>query len=186
MSDTQSDCPLLRLDQRFGRHVRQPHEQPQLRPVRFSGRRQCGAGQNGCVYPVNVPTLFNQLDAAGVSWKGYAQDLAPQPAARHSLRTALGPSSAAPPMPPPGRPGARHSPTRQRHRDRPVRAQALPVPMVRVHLQLRATAPQPTWPACSTRRTACMRPAERGDDPGVQLDHARQLQRCTRRGVRRQ
>jgi hypothetical protein len=33
------------------------------------------AGQNGCVYPSDVPTLFNQLDAAGVSWKGYAQDL---------------------------------------------------------------------------------------------------------------
>ena len=32
-------------------------------------------GTNGCVYPVNVPTLFNQLDAARVSWKGYAQDL---------------------------------------------------------------------------------------------------------------
>ncbi len=32
-------------------------------------------GSNGCVYPTNVPTLFNQLDAAGVSWKGYAQDL---------------------------------------------------------------------------------------------------------------
>ena len=33
------------------------------------------AGTNGCVYPANVPTLFNQLDAAHVSWKGYAQDL---------------------------------------------------------------------------------------------------------------
>jgi hypothetical protein len=32
-------------------------------------------GSNGCVYPTSVPTLFNQLDAAGVSWKGYAQDL---------------------------------------------------------------------------------------------------------------
>jgi hypothetical protein len=29
----------------------------------------------GCVYPASVPTLFNQFDAAGVSWKGYAQDL---------------------------------------------------------------------------------------------------------------
>jgi hypothetical protein len=29
----------------------------------------------GCVYPATVPTLFNQLDAAHVSWKGYAQDL---------------------------------------------------------------------------------------------------------------
>jgi len=30
---------------------------------------------NGCVYPTDVPTLFNQLNAANVSWKGYAQDL---------------------------------------------------------------------------------------------------------------
>ena len=29
----------------------------------------------GCVYPSSVPTIFNQLSAAGVSWKGYAQDL---------------------------------------------------------------------------------------------------------------
>jgi Phosphoesterase family len=33
------------------------------------------AGSNGCVYPASVPTLFNQFDAAGVSWKGYSQDL---------------------------------------------------------------------------------------------------------------
>lgn len=32
-------------------------------------------GQNGCTFPSQVPTLFNQFDAAGVSWKGYAQDL---------------------------------------------------------------------------------------------------------------
>ncbi|HVP75001.1 MAG TPA: alkaline phosphatase family protein [Gaiellaceae bacterium] len=32
-------------------------------------------GTNGCVYPTSVQTLFNQLDAAHVSWKGYAQDL---------------------------------------------------------------------------------------------------------------
>jgi hypothetical protein len=30
---------------------------------------------NGCAYPTDVPTLFNQLNAAGVTWKGYAQDL---------------------------------------------------------------------------------------------------------------
>jgi hypothetical protein len=30
---------------------------------------------NGCVYPSSVQTLFNQLDSAGLSWKGYAQDL---------------------------------------------------------------------------------------------------------------
>ncbi len=32
-------------------------------------------GKNGCVYPSSVSTLFNQLNSAGVSWKGYAQDL---------------------------------------------------------------------------------------------------------------
>ena len=29
----------------------------------------------GCVYPSSVQTLFNQFDAAGITWKGYAQDL---------------------------------------------------------------------------------------------------------------
>ena len=36
------------------------------------------AAQNsvpGCVYPSSVPTLFNQVTAAGVSWKAYGQDL---------------------------------------------------------------------------------------------------------------
>jgi len=32
-------------------------------------------GENGCSYPTDVPTLFNQFNAAGVTWKGYAQDL---------------------------------------------------------------------------------------------------------------
>ncbi|MBO0767096.1 MAG: hypothetical protein J2O48_00285 [Solirubrobacterales bacterium] len=32
-------------------------------------------GDNGCVYPSSVPTLFNQLDAHKVSWKTYAQDV---------------------------------------------------------------------------------------------------------------
>jgi hypothetical protein len=32
-------------------------------------------GNNGCVYPTNVATVFNQFNAAGVSWKAYAQDL---------------------------------------------------------------------------------------------------------------
>src|ERR1019366_3805953 len=36
-------------------------------------------GANGCTYPVDAPTLFNQLDAAGETWKGYAQDLGDQP-----------------------------------------------------------------------------------------------------------
>ena len=30
---------------------------------------------NGCAYPTDVATLFNQYNAAGVTWKAYAQDL---------------------------------------------------------------------------------------------------------------
>jgi hypothetical protein len=32
-------------------------------------------GTNGCTYPTDTPTLFNQLNAAGKTWKGYAQDI---------------------------------------------------------------------------------------------------------------
>jgi hypothetical protein len=39
------------------------------------GAAEGAHGGTGCVYPASVPTLFNQFDAAGVSWKGYAQDL---------------------------------------------------------------------------------------------------------------
>jgi hypothetical protein len=30
---------------------------------------------NGCTYPTNVATVFDQFNQAGVTWKGYAQDL---------------------------------------------------------------------------------------------------------------
>ena len=33
----------------------------------------------GCVYPKSVPTLFNQFDAKGISWKGYMQDMGNDP-----------------------------------------------------------------------------------------------------------
>jgi hypothetical protein len=32
-------------------------------------------GNNGCVYPTDVATLFNQFNASELSWKAYAQDL---------------------------------------------------------------------------------------------------------------
>jgi hypothetical protein len=45
-------------------------------------------GSNGCVYPDQVPTLFNQFNAAGVAWKGYAQDLGgAQPTGATSYQT---------------------------------------------------------------------------------------------------
>jgi len=42
-------------------------------------------GTNGCTYPKQTPTLFNQLDAAKVTWKGYAQDLHNQPGREDAL-----------------------------------------------------------------------------------------------------
>ena len=39
------------------------------------GGPNAALGANGCSYPTNVPTLFNQFNAAGVSWKDYAQGL---------------------------------------------------------------------------------------------------------------
>src|SRR5215469_14629078 len=73
--DTQADCPFydqfsgsidtsgsLQSNPNFGQFV--------------SAQGPNGAtATNGCVYPASVPTVFNQLDAAKVSWKGYAQDL---------------------------------------------------------------------------------------------------------------
>jgi hypothetical protein len=50
-------------------------------------------GANGCSYPTDAPTLFNQLDAAGKTWKGYGQDLGDQPGREDA--TCGGPGSAA-------------------------------------------------------------------------------------------
>jgi hypothetical protein len=74
-SDTQADCPnydkfsgsidtsgKLKSNSNYGQ-------------VDSAAGPNAAAGANGCVYPSDVPTLFNQLDSAGVSWKGYAQDL---------------------------------------------------------------------------------------------------------------
>jgi len=73
--DTQADCPFY---DKFSGTVdlagslkTNPNYGQVLSPV----GPNAAAGTNGCVYPADVPTLFNQLDAAGVSWKGYAQDL---------------------------------------------------------------------------------------------------------------
>ena len=70
-ADDQNDCPVYKDLQ--GRRHRQRH-----RPVNDGQFVTAGTpyqANEGCVYPANVPTLFNQLDAAHVSWKGYAQDL---------------------------------------------------------------------------------------------------------------
>ena len=73
--DTQADCPYY--DKFTGSVDLQGKltTNPNYGQVVSAEGPNAAAGTNGCVYPKNVPTLFNQLDAAGVSWKGYAQDL---------------------------------------------------------------------------------------------------------------
>ncbi|WP_344135606.1 alkaline phosphatase family protein [Pedococcus bigeumensis] len=44
----------------------------------FTGTGTVAPGQyvgNGCVYPKTVPTLQGQLDAAGLTWRGYMEDM---------------------------------------------------------------------------------------------------------------
>ena len=46
----------------------------------------------GCVYPAAVPTLGNQLSAAGRSWAAYLQDMGNDPARDRTVATARGPA----------------------------------------------------------------------------------------------
>ena len=73
--DTQADCPQYDA---FGGSVDTTgslQTNPDYGQFVSAQGPNAPAGSNGCVYPDTVSTLFNQLDASGVSWKGYAQDL---------------------------------------------------------------------------------------------------------------
>ena len=73
--DTQADCPYY---DKFSGTLDMSGKlktNPNYGQVVSAAGPNAAAGTNGCVYPASVPTLFNQLDAAHVSWKGYAQDL---------------------------------------------------------------------------------------------------------------
>jgi hypothetical protein len=73
--DTQDDCPNYdRLSGRVARSGSVKSDKNFGQLVSAAGPN-AAPGSNGCVYPKQVPTLFNQFDAARVSWKGYAQDL---------------------------------------------------------------------------------------------------------------
>jgi Phosphoesterase family len=74
-TDTQADCPFY---DKFSGTVDMSGSlatNPNYGQLASAAGPNAAAGQNGCVYPASVQTLFNQLDAAKVSWKGYAQDL---------------------------------------------------------------------------------------------------------------
>jgi hypothetical protein len=73
--DTQADCPFY---DNFAGSVDTKgsvRTNPNYGQLVSAAGPNAAPGSNGCVYPASVPTLFNQLDAAKVSWKGYAQDL---------------------------------------------------------------------------------------------------------------
>lgn len=81
--DVQSDCSVKNYD--FGSDatviksgVNRGQVASSANAAQPSGAN-APAGTNGCTYPTGVPTLFNQLDAAAQTWKGYAQDLGRQP-----------------------------------------------------------------------------------------------------------
>ena len=83
VADTQSDCSVENYD--LGTNasiVTSGKNRGQVSSPANAGQPS-GAnapnGTNGCTYPQDTPTLFNQLDAAGKTWKGYAQDLHNQP-----------------------------------------------------------------------------------------------------------
>ncbi len=58
------------------------------------GSYNAGSKEPGCVFPREVQTLFNQFDAAGVSYKGYMQDLGNDPS--REATTCGNPHSATP------------------------------------------------------------------------------------------
>ncbi|HEY2644496.1 MAG TPA: alkaline phosphatase family protein [Galbitalea sp.] len=80
--DSQSDCSVANTD--FGSNasiIKSGVNKGQVASL-ANASQPSGAnaanGLNGCTYPQDTPTLFNQLDAAGKTWKGYAQDLGDQ------------------------------------------------------------------------------------------------------------
>ena len=81
ITDTQDDCPAY--DAMDGSIDLSGSLQSNPNYGQFVSKAgpDAPSGDNGCVYPSSVPTIFNQLDANHESWKLYAQDLgAPDPA----------------------------------------------------------------------------------------------------------
>ncbi len=74
--DVQSDCSVV--DNDFGANSTIVKSGVNKGQVASKAGANAANGANGCTYPTDAPTLFNQLDAAGKTWKGYAQDLRDQ------------------------------------------------------------------------------------------------------------
>jgi hypothetical protein len=52
----------------------------------------------GCVFPKYVPTIASQLDAKGLSWREYAQDMGNDPHRDGTVTTSQGPACGHPPL----------------------------------------------------------------------------------------
>ncbi len=75
ITDNQADCPDYDAITGSVDYSGNLHSNPNYGQLASAAGPNAAPGQNGCVYPASVPTLFNQLDEAHVTWKGYAQDL---------------------------------------------------------------------------------------------------------------
>jgi hypothetical protein len=72
--DVQNDCSVQ--DYNFGSNATAVTTTGvNLGQIASAAGPNAANGANGCTFPTAAPTLFNQLDAAGLTWKGYAQDL---------------------------------------------------------------------------------------------------------------
>jgi len=72
-ADMQNDCPTYK--DMAGALDTNPADPNYGQYVANTGTASPYTIGAGCVYPSSVPTLFNQLSAANVTWKAYAQDL---------------------------------------------------------------------------------------------------------------
>ena len=179
--DTQADCPFY--DQFSGSVDTSGtlETNPDYGQVASAAGPNAHRGSERLRVPGStVQTLFNQLDAAHVSWKGYAQDLERGPRAttrsgrrQHAARRSRRPA----------RPAARRRPTRgARTRPTSTCPKHFPFPWFESVLQLRRLRPSAHRQRLRRRATACTTTCRaRVDDAGVQLDLAEQLQRRARR-----
>jgi hypothetical protein len=94
--DLQSDCDVANTNLGTNADIITGHSGKTFGPTDNYGQVASPAGANakdgtnGCTFPKDVATLFNQFDAAGVSWKGYAQDLGNQAGREDGLGGAPG------------------------------------------------------------------------------------------------
>ena len=184
--DTQADCPFYDDVRRAAIVSTSRHDPNRGQLASAAGPERGRRAPTAASTRHSVPTLFNQLDAASVSWKGYAQDLR-QPETGSAPHSAGGAAPAAPPF------DASRGPTGSAAQPNPGSANATDQ-YVPKHFPFPWFSSVLSSGDCnaehianlSTRPTACSTTCRPSDHAGVQLDHAEQLQRRARRGLQRQ